>query len=138
MFDTLDISASALQAQRVRMDTVAANIANLNTTRNANGQPVPYRRRFAVFAEGAERTSLGQAPKSGVHVKQIAQDSSPFQKRFQPGHPDADKDGFVLYPNIDLSIEFVNALEASRAYEANVTTMDVTKSMMNATLRLLA
>src|SRR3954468_11845940 len=107
MFDTLDISASALQAQRVRMDTVAANIANLNTTRNANGQPIPYRRRFAVFAEGAG-TKSATGPKAGVHVKQIQQAQSPFQKRFQPGHPDADKDGMVLYPNIDLSIEFVN------------------------------
>ena len=137
MFETLDISASALQAQRVRMDTVAANIANLNTTRNAKGQPVPYRRRFAVFAEGTGKKSL-DGPKPGVHVRKIEQDQAPFQKRFQPGHPDADKDGMVLYPNIDLSVEFVNALEASRAYEANVTTMEVTKSMMNATLRLLA
>src|SRR3954468_9126970 len=98
MFETLDISASALQAQRVRMDTVAANIANLNTTRNANGQPVPYRRRFAVFAEGAGTKSVN-GPKDGLHVRKIEQDQAPFQKRFQPGPPDADKDGFVLYPN---------------------------------------
>jgi flagellar basal-body rod protein FlgC len=137
MFETLDISASGLQAQRVRMDTIAANIANLNTTRNAQGQAIPYRRRFAVFASGL--ASRGEnAGKPGVHVGQIKQDDSPFQKRFQPGHPDAGPDGMVLYPNIDLSIEFVNALEASRAYEANVTTMEVTKNMMNATLRLLA
>lgn len=137
MFDTLDISASGLQAQRTRMDTVAANIANLNTTRNANGQPVPYRRRFAVFSPNLASRGDGAA-KPGVHVSKIGQDDSPFQKRFQPGHPDAGPDGMVLYPNIDLSVEFVNALEASRAYEANVTTMEVTKGMMNATLRLLA
>jgi flagellar basal-body rod protein FlgC len=137
MFDTLDISASGLQAQRLRMDTIAANIANLNTTRDASGRPIPYRRRFAVFSPGlAGRGPDAQKP--GVHVGAIKQDPSPFQKRFQPGHPDAGPDGMVLYPNIDLSVEFVNALEASRAYEANVTTMDVTKSMMNATLRLLA
>jgi flagellar basal-body rod protein FlgC len=139
MFETLDISASGLQAQRTRMDTIAANIANLNTTRNADGQPVPYRRRFAVFASGyAARGSGEHAGKPGVHVGQIKQDDAPFQKRFQPGHPDAGPDGMVLYPNIDLSIEYVNALEASRAYEANITTMEVTKNMMNATLRLLA
>jgi flagellar basal-body rod protein FlgC len=137
MFDTLDMSSSGLQAQRTRMDTIAANIANLNTTRNVRGEPVPYRRRFAVFAPGqGERGEL--AGKPGVHVGKIQQDDSPFQKRFQPGHPDAGADGMVLYPNIDLSIEYVNALEASRAYEANVTTMEVTKNMMNATLRLLA
>ena len=137
MFETLDISASGLQAQRIRMDTIAANIANLNTTRDANGRPNPWRRRFAVFASGMG----GHGPdagRPGVHVGQIKQDNSAFQERLQPGHPDADARGIVRYPNIDLSIEFVNALEASRAYEANVTTMEVTKAMMNATLRLLA
>ncbi len=137
MFETLDISASGLQAQRVRMDTIAANIANLNTTRDAEGRAIPYRRRFAVFASGLSARGA-DAGKPGVHVGQIKQDQSPFQQRHQPGHPDADANGTVLYPNIDLSIEFVNALEASRAYEANVTTMEVTKNMMNATLRLLA
>jgi flagellar basal-body rod protein FlgC len=137
VFDTLDISSSALVAQRTRMDTIAANIANINTTRNARGEPVPYRRRFAVFAEGQGGRGAGAAS-PGVHVQKIHLDSSPFQRRYQPGHPDAGPDGYVLYPNIDMSIEFVNALEASRAYEANVTTMEVTKSMINASLRLLA
>jgi flagellar basal-body rod protein FlgC len=139
VFDTLDISSSALVAQRTRMDTIAANIANINTTRNARGEPVPYRRRFAVFAEGQGGHGHGSdAAGPGVHVQRIHLDSSPFQRRYQPGHPDAGADGYVLYPNIDMSIEFVNALEASRAYEANVTTMEVTKSMINASLRLLA
>ena len=137
MFDSLDISASGLAAQRLRMDTVSANIANLNTTRNAQGQPIPYRRRFAVFAPNQATRGEG-SEKPGVHVRKIEQDMSPFNRKFDPGHPDADKDGYVLTPNIDLSIEFVNALEASRAYEANATTMEVTKSMMNATLRLIA
>jgi len=137
MFDTLDISASGLQAQRTRMDTVAANIANLNTTRDAAGRPNPYRRRFAAFASGLAAKGPN-AHKPGVHVQDIEQDPSPFTRKFEPGHKDAGPDGYVLYPNIDLSVEFVNALEASRAYEANVTTMEVTKSMMNATLRLIA
>ena len=137
MFDSLDISASGLAAQRLRMDTVSANIANLNTTRNAQGQPIPYRRRFAVFAPNQAARGDGAA-KAGVHVRKIEQDMSPFNRKFDPGHPDAGPDGYVLTPNIDMSIEFVNALEASRAYEANATTMEVTKSMMNATLRLLA
>ena len=134
MFDTLDISSSALQAQRTRLDTIAANIANMNTTRDAAGKPNPYRRRFAVFAPG--QPDNPGAP--GVHVQQIGLDNSGFQKRYEPNHPDAGKDGFVLFPNIDLAVEYVNALEASRAYEANVTTMEVTKSMMNASLRLIA
>ena len=137
MFQTLDISSSALVAQRTRMDTIAANIANINTTRNARGEPVPYRRRFAVFAPGVAGRGL-EAGRPGVHVQKVGMDMSPFQRRYQPGHPDAGPDGYVQYPNIDMAIEFVNALEASRAYEANVTTMEVTKSMINASLRLLA
>src|ERR671912_593901 len=105
MFDVLDMGASGLQAQRTRMDTIAGNIVNANTTRNAQGQPVPYRRRFVVFAPG------------------------------QQNNPDADSEGYVKYPNIDLAMEYVNALEASRAYEANVTMMEVSKAMLNASLR---
>ena len=141
MFDVLDIGASGLQAQRTRMDTIAANIANANTTRNAAGQNVPYRRRFAVFAPAQPARaggSIADATRPGVRVQEIRLDPSPFQRRYEPGHPDADADGYVLHPNIDLAVEYVNALEASRAYEANVTMMEVTKSMMNASLRLIA
>ena len=134
MFDALDIGASALTAQRVRMDTIAGNVANINTTRNAQGQRVPYRRRFVVFTPG--RAEDPGAP--GVHVAQVGLDQSPFRRVFDPGHADADKDGYVLYPNIDLAIEQVNMLDASRAYEANVTMMETTKAMINSTLRLIA
>jgi flagellar basal-body rod protein FlgC len=134
MFNILDTGASALTAQRVRMDTIAGNIANINTMRDADGKPNPYRRRFVVFAPG----QANDPSKAGVHVKSIELDQSPLPKRFDPGNPDADKDGYVSYPNVDLSIEFVNALEASRAYEANVTMMDTAKSMINSALRLLA
>ena|SRR5215212_7944526 len=134
MFESLDISASALLAQRTRMDAIAGNIANMNTTRNARGEAVPYRRRFAVFAAGRPEKSGG----AGVSVAKIEVDKGPFRKEYQPSHPDHDKDGYVSYPNIDLAVEYVNALEASRAYEANVTAMEVSKAMMNASLRLLA
>jgi flagellar basal-body rod protein FlgC len=134
MFESLDISSSALLAQRVRMDTIAGNLANIDTTRSASGQKVPYRRRFAVFAPGRE----GDASKAGVQVTKIEQDRSPFRKVYEPGHPDADGQGYVRYPNVDLAVETVNALEASRAYEANVTAVETTKSMMSATMRLLA
>jgi flagellar basal-body rod protein FlgC len=134
MFNTLDIGASGLTAQRTRMDTIANNILNINTTRNAKGEVSPFRRRFAVLAAG----QAGDASKPGVHVQKVMQDKSPFTRRFEPGHPDAGPDGYVSYPNIDLSIEYVNALEASRAYEANVTMMDVTKQMINSSLRLIA
>jgi flagellar basal-body rod protein FlgC len=134
MFDVLDIGASGLFAQRVRMDTIANNVANINTTRNEAGENVPFRRRMVMLSEGrAEDPS-----KPGVRVSKIEQDPSPFRRTFDPGHPDADAEGYVNLPNIDLSIEFVNMLEASRAYEANITMMETTKQMLNATLRLLA
>jgi flagellar basal-body rod protein FlgC len=133
MFEALDMGASGLMAQRTRLDTIAANIANANTTHNAAGEAVPYRRRFVVFSPGQP----GNPAKPGVRVADVKADPAPFPKRFEPGHPDADGDGYVRYPNIDLSIEYVNALEASRAYEANVSMMEVSKAMINATLRLI-
>ena len=132
-------AASALSVERTRIEAAVSNIANAESTRSVNGEP--YRRRDVVVrAEPTEsfHDALGRSTATGVKVTAVVEDQSDFRRRYEPSHPDADKDGFVLYPNIDLSIEFVNALEASRAYEANVTTMDVTKSMMNATLRLLA
>jgi flagellar basal-body rod protein FlgC len=128
------MGASGLQAQRVRMDTIAENILNATTTRNARGEKVPYKRRFVVFAPG----QAGDEGRPGVHVQQIGTDNSPPLRKFEPGHPDADAQGYVSYPNIDPAIEYVNALEASRAYEANVTMMEVTKAMLSASLRIIA
>jgi flagellar basal-body rod protein FlgC len=126
MFDTLDTSASGLMAQRTRLDTIAANIANINTTRGTNGE--------LFFAAGRGDDDS----KPGVHVQEVSEDPSPFLRKYEPGNPDAGKDGYVEYPNIDQTVEFVNALDASRAYEANVTMMETTKSMLNSALRLLA
>jgi flagellar basal-body rod protein FlgC len=121
-----------LLAQRIRMDTIAGNLANINTTRNENGEKIPYRRRIAMF----QATAPDGRP--GVQVRSIIQDPSPFLKRYKPGDPDADKDGFVSYPNVDLSIETVNMMEASRAYEANITMMETNKQMITSSLRLIA
>ena len=134
MFDVLDTGASGLMAQCARLDTIAGNIANINTTRDPAGKLNPYRRRFVVLAPG----QADDPSKPGVHVQTVGIDQSPLARRYEPGNPDADKDGYVLYPNIDLSIEYVNALEASRAYEANITMMDTAKAMFNSSLRLLA
>jgi flagellar basal-body rod protein FlgC len=133
MFDALDIGATGLTVQRARMDVIAGNIANATTTHDAAGKPNPYRRRFAVIAAGAP----DNPSKPGVHVQTIRQDASPFLRRYEPWNKDAGQDGYVDYPNVDPTVEFVNAIEASRAYEANVTMMDVTKAMLNASLRLL-
>lgn len=134
MFDALDIGASALQAQRTRLDTIAANIAHVNTTEDADGKANPFRRRLAIFAAGRTKDGL-----PGVRIKEVQLDQSKeFRKVWDPAHKDAGPDGYVNYPNVDLAEEYVNALEASRAYEANVTMMETTKSMMSASLRLLA
>lgn len=134
MFDSLDIGASALQAQRTRMDAIAGNVANVNTTRNEKGELIPYRRRITTFAAG----QAGNPAKPGVRVSEITLDPSPFQERYEPWNKDAGPNGYVKYPNIDLAIEYVNMLEASRAYEANITMMETSKAMINSTLRLIA
>ena len=134
MFDALDMGASGLQAQRTRMDTIAGNILHVNTTRNERGEKVPYKRRFVVFAPGR----ADDASKAGVHVQDILQDTSAPIAKYEPGNPDADEQGYVHVPNIDTAIEYVNAMEASRAYEANVTMMENTKAMINASLRIIA
>ncbi|MEE8169911.1 MAG: flagellar basal body rod protein FlgC [Phycisphaerae bacterium] len=132
MFGALEAGTSALVAQRIRMDTIAGNVQNVSTTQRADGEPGPYRRRVALFATGDGR---GQP---GVHVAEIIEDPSPLRRVHEPGHPMADSEGYVWYPNVDPSVEMVNMIEAARAYEANVTAMEVTKSMMASTLRLLA
>lgn len=134
MFDALDIGASGLLAQRTRMDVIAANMANASRTHDAAGCPNPYRRRFVLIAPGRPVDPV----KAGVHVQEVREDMSALPKKCEPSNPDAGPDGYVEYPNIDPTVEFVNAIEASRAYEANVTMMEVTKAMINASMRLIA
>jgi len=132
----LDITTSALVAQRVRMDVIAGNLANAFTTRRDDGVDGPYRRRVVTFAPG----SVGGRP--GVHVDRIVEDPSPFRLVYDPGHPDALRSGplagYVRYPNVSLTMEFVDAIEASRAYEANVAVMNVTNSMISQAVELFA
>jgi len=136
MLHSMDISSSGLVAQRQRLNVIAGNIANSNTTRDENGTVTPFERRFVSFSARERRTEAH----GGVGVEfQVEKDKqmSP-RKIYQPGHPDSGPDGFVAYPNIDLTEEFVNALEASRAYEANIAAMEMTKEMANSALRILA
>lgn len=137
MFRTLEISASGLQAQRLRMDVIAGNVAHAQTTMNEQGEPEPFQRRITIMTAqqpGSGSESGGQAVKATV---EIDQESKP-RRVYDPGHPHHDADGYVNYPNVNLITEFVNAMEASRAYEANVTAMDVTKDMVQNTFRILA
>ena len=133
MFGALDTSTSALVAQRTRMNVIAANLANQNTIYNADGEYEPYRRRIPTFAPGDPSTGSD----AGVHVSNILYDQAPLRRSYEPGHPEADADGYVEYPNIDPVTEQINALEAGRAYEANITAAEATKSMLRASLRLI-
>jgi len=136
MFEAFDASASGMTAQRVRLNTIAANMANLHTTRDAQGRPNPYRRKFVLF----QANPLGS--REAVRVAGIGEDPSPPRLKHEPNHPDAIKEGpwagYVRYPNTDVMTEYVNAIEATRAYEANVAAMEASKSMIRAALQLLA
>jgi flagellar basal-body rod protein FlgC len=128
-FGMMDIAASGLAAQRLRMETVASNLANAATTRTPEGGP--YKRRDVVFAASPTpfREALDGALRQ-VRVANVVEDPSPPRMRFEPGHPDADSRGFVAYPNVDPVVEMVNLLGAARAYEANVTVLEATKNLM--------
>jgi flagellar basal-body rod protein FlgC len=134
MFDALDIPASALLAQRAQMDTIAANMASAEVAGNTKAGIEPYRRRFAVLASGQP----GNPAAPGVHVQSIELDQSAFRRIREPGHRYADQDGYVEYPNVEPTIEMVNMITASRAYEANITMMETVKAMITSTLRLIA
>jgi flagellar basal-body rod protein FlgC len=137
MFRSLDVSTSGIVAQRHRMDTIAGNIANISTTRDEKGKVSPFQRRFIAFMADQERRGE-QGGGVGVKFSVQVDRNTPARKVIQPGHPDADANGVVSYPGIDLTTEFVNALEASRAYEANVATIDITKGMFSQALKILA
>lgn len=134
MFGSLDISVSGLVAQRTRLDAISANVAGKDAIVDEHGNNVPFKRRVPIFAVGDPST--GSA--SGVHVRDILQQAA-YKDVYDPGHPLADpKTGTYLAPDISSAMEMVSALEASRAYEANITAVEATKSMMNSSLRLLA
>ena len=136
-FSSFEISSSALTAQRLRMDIISQNLANVSTTRTETGDP--YRRRTVVFQERAGTPSfsayLSQASRqklgigSGVRVSAIVEDDTPFREVYDPGHPDADDNGIVRMPNVDTVTEMVNMISATRAYDANITAMNATKAM---------
>jgi flagellar basal-body rod protein FlgC len=134
-FNSINISASGLTAEKLRMDVISRNIANANTTKTASG--TPYRRQVVLFQESEKQIPFSQhlsdASKNivtnGVKVTGIVEDKSPFKMVYEPGHPDADESGYVKMPNVDIMTEMVNMISASRAYESNVTTINTTKSM---------
>lgn len=129
-FSALRISASGLAAERLRMDTIASNIANVSTTRGENGQP--YRRKIAVFKENFNKElnkNTGSVENNllGVKAVGIEEDDSPFKKVYDPSHPDADNDGYVNMPNVNILNEMADMIAATRSYEANVSAINSEK-----------
>lgn len=140
-FGAMDISASGMTAQRIRTDIISQNIANVNTTRDENGQA--YRRKTVVFQEkpsdsfnnylSVATSSIG----NGVKVSQIVEDyDTEMTLVYDPSHPDANEDGYVEYPNVNTVTEMTNLIDASRAYEANITAFNATKSMTTQALQI--
>jgi flagellar basal-body rod protein FlgC len=149
LFGSLDISASALSAERLRMDVTAQNLANAQSTRTANGGP--YRRKevvqeangdgFAGALASARAAGVGTAdgggPQGGVKVTGVVEDQTPNRLVYDPSHPDANAQGYVSMPNVNPVTEMVDLITASRSYEANVTAMQTAKQMFSKTLDLL-
>ena len=139
MFSALDISTSALVAQRTRMDAISGNIANISTTHNEAGQVAPYQARFVVFKTDDRIKSPEGAVGVSVDSVEISQKEPLW--RYQPGNPDAQKTGphkgEVAYPNIDMTTEFVDSLNATREYEANIGVIEASKSMFSQALKII-
>jgi flagellar basal-body rod protein FlgC len=127
--DSMEISAAGLRAQRARMDLIAANLANVDTTsvRIEGGRHEPFRRKLAVVLQGAD----------GLPRTTAVEDRTPFRAERQPGHPHAEAGGTVLFPNVDPMVEMTDLMAASRAYEANLTAVEVAKAMHQSSLRIL-
>lgn len=146
-FDSLNTSATALTAQSLRMDVISQNMANIDTTRTAQGGP--YKRKTVIFKEISNdkntfrhlfNTELNRKANSntlsGVKVERIAEDNTEGPKEYNPSHPDADANGYVTKPNVNVVEEMVNMISANRAYEANITAVNITKGMINKTLEI--
>ena len=140
-FSSMRVSASGLDAQMKRMNTISSNIANAETTRTEEGGP--YKRKDPIFAAQADRESFGEILKNemdekvqGVQVTEIQEDTRPPRMVYQPNHPDADSNGYVAMPNIDTVEEMANMISAQRSYEANVTAMGTTKAMAQKALEI--
>ncbi|WP_409340981.1 flagellar basal body rod protein FlgC [Paenibacillus sp. MBLB4367] len=140
-----DISSSALTAQRLRMDVISSNIANADTTRTqmVNGKWVPYTRKVVTMEPQSQTpfgqmlsSAMGKATGEGVKVTKITNDQSPFKRVYNPTHPDADVNGYVDMPNVDILKEMVDMISATRSYEANVTALNASKSMVTKALEI--
>jgi flagellar basal-body rod protein FlgC len=142
IFQSLSVSGSALTAGRLKLDVISSNIANANTTRGefVNGEWVPYRRKM-VEQQANQASSFDSLLKkelslTGVRVNKIVEDQTPFQPVYDPSHPDANEQGYVMMPNVDITKEMVDLMATTRAYEANVTSFNAGKSMLMKALEI--
>ena len=139
MLRALDISTSGLVAQRIRLDAISSNIANMSSVRNEKGEAKPYQERFVVF-QPDEEVQAGDGA-MGVKVAEIRTETVEPEYRYQPTHPLAIKEGkwkgYVAYPNMDMMVQFVDSLIATRAYEANLGVMEITKNLGEQSLRIV-
>jgi len=139
MLRALDISTSGLVAQRVRLDAISSNIANMSSVRNERGEAKPYQERFVVF-QPDEEVEAGDGA-MGVKVAEVRTETVEPEYRYQPTHPLAIKEGkwkgYVAYPNMDMMVQFVDSLIATRAYEANLGVMEITKNLGEQSLRIV-
>src|SRR5579884_606882 len=142
LFSTLSVSASGMAAQRTRAELLTENLANSETTRTPEGGP--YRRKDALFSTSAENSPFSSVfqqqleTETGVQVTDIVQDTREPERRYMPGHPDADASGYVAFPNINPAEDMVDLLSASRGYEANVSAMTAIKDMISKSIGLLS
>ena len=130
VFGGMRISASGLSAERLRLDVISSNVANMRTTRTEDGGA--YIRKVAVFSENYDK-KIGML---GVKSVSIDQDKSPLNKEYDPTHPDANNDGYVEYPNVDILVEMSDLISASRAYESNVDTLNAQKNIISKALEI--
>jgi flagellar basal-body rod protein FlgC len=139
LFSSLSVSASGMSAQRTRAELLVENLANSETTRTAEGGP--YRRKDAVFAADGQSSPFSSVFQSelgtGVSVADVTVDTRDPERRFLPGHPDADKDGYVAFPRINPAEDMVDLMSASRAYQGNVAAMSAVKDMINRSIDLM-
>lgn len=140
MADIFSISASGMEAQRLRMNIIASNLANVETTRTSSGGP--YRRKDILFETDRPNSfadylnASAGTDSAGVKVAGIIEDARPLKYVYEPNHPDADKDGYVAYPNVSAAEEMVNMIAASRSYDANVSAFKATRDMANKALEI--
>ena len=135
IFDSMEVAGSSLTAHRLWLDTISSNLANINTTRTKAGGP--YKRRVPVFSEMLDNTLGGYHDIGGVRVLEITEDQSAPRMTYQPDHPDANEDGYVAYPNVNLVREMTDMLVASRAYEANLSVVTTGRDMWNGALDVM-